>query len=63
MRKIVFYISLVLSVAFLVNILNILLIDSHRLSEFGYGYLTAQIILMLIFAVIAYFMLKKKTPS
>ena len=63
MRKIVFYISLVLSVAFLVNILNILLIDSHRLSEFGYGYLTAQIILMLVFAVIAYFMLKKKTPS
>ena len=63
MRKIAFYTSLILSVAFLINIINILIIDSHRLSEFGYGYLTAQIILMIAFLLIAYFTRKKKVQA
>lgn len=65
MKKTVFYISLILSLILLINIISILTIDMDRLTGYGYGYLTGRIILFLVVMFIGYLtrkpILKKKT--
>ena len=52
MRKIIFYLSLIVSISLLWNILKILSQDLDRLTQYGYGYLVGKIILFLIFLTI-----------
>lgn len=52
MKKILFYISLILSLFLLINILKIVISDLNRLTEYGYGYLFGKIILFLVFVTI-----------
>jgi hypothetical protein len=63
MKKILFYISLVISIILLLNIINILATDFNRLTEYGYGYLVGKVILFLIFGTILLLTRKHKTES
>ena len=51
MKKILFFIALGVSIILLINILNILITDLNRLTEYGYGYLVGKIILLVIFGI------------
>ena len=63
MKKILFYISLGVSIILLVNIINILITDLNRLTEYGYGYLVGKVILLVIFGTIMLVTRKYKTGS
>jgi inner membrane protein involved in colicin E2 resistance len=63
MKKILFYISLGVSIILLVNIINILITDLNRLTEYGYGYLVGKVILLVIFGTIMLVTRKYKTES
>ena len=63
MKKVVFYISVGVSIILLINILKILLNDFNRLTEYGYGYLVGKIILFIIFIGIAFLTRKKITTE
>ncbi|AUC22579.1 hypothetical protein BTO15_10975 [Polaribacter sejongensis] len=52
MKKIIFYISSVISIILLISIFNILNNDFDRLTEYGFGYLIGKIILLLIFVTL-----------
>jgi putative copper export protein len=49
MKKIIFYISIIISTILLVNIFQILTNDFERLTEYGFGYLIGKAILFVIF--------------
>ena len=55
MKKLTFYISTLISLVLLVNIINIITNDFERLTEYGYGYLIGKIILFVIFLSLALF--------
>ncbi|MGQ2982479.1 hypothetical protein [Flavobacterium sp.] len=57
MKKSVFYIAITLSVVFLINIIDIVINDAERLTQYGWGYLSGQIVLFGIFVSLAFFML------
>ena len=63
MKKILFFISLGISIIILINIINILATDLNRLTEYGYGYLVGKVILFLIFVTIIFLTRKHKTQS
>lgn len=54
MKKVLFYISLGISIMLLINIANILITDLNRLTEYGYGYLVGKVILLVIFGVVMF---------
>jgi len=54
MKKIIFYFSIILSVILLINVIQILVSDFQRLTEYGFGYLIGKIILLLISLFIIY---------
>ncbi|WP_435254739.1 hypothetical protein [Tenacibaculum sp. A30] len=64
MKKTTFYISVIISIILLVNIIQILTTDFERLTEYGFGYLIGKIILFVIFLTLALltkkFIIKKK---
>ncbi|WP_299777431.1 hypothetical protein [uncultured Formosa sp.] len=60
MKKIVFYISLIIALLLGINIVQIVATDLDRLTEYGYGYLIGKVILFVIFTSIA-FLTKSKT--
>lgn len=60
MKKVIFYISVVVSIILLINILKIILTDFNRLTDYGYGYLVGKIILFIIFIGIAFLTRKKQ---
>ncbi|UUC44823.1 hypothetical protein [Flavobacterium cerinum] len=49
MKKIVFYVSLLLSVFFFIKIMKILIYDYTNLTNYGMGFLTGQILLLVLF--------------
>ncbi len=55
MKKTIFYISLVLLIIMLVNIIQILSTDFQRLTEYGFGYLLGKFILLILFGAIVFF--------
>lgn len=55
MRKLLFGISLVISLIILIRVLIILVKDMERLTEYGYGYLTGLSILFVIMAGLSVF--------
>lgn len=63
MKKIIFYISIGISIILLINIFKILLMDLNRLTDYGYGYLVGKIILCLIFTGIALLTRKHKITT
>tara|TARA_R110002096_G_scaffold413150_1_gene613837 strand:+ start:463 stop:657 length:195 start_codon:yes stop_codon:yes gene_type:complete len=63
MKKIIFYISVGVSIILLINILKILLTDFNRLTDYGFGYLVGKIILFIIFIGIAFLTRKRKTTT
>lgn len=63
MKKILFYISLIISIILLINIINIIAYDFNRLTEYGFGYLVGKVILFLIFGTILLLTRKHKTES
>ena len=60
MKKIIFYISIIISIFLSVNIAKILIADFDRLTEYGFGYLVGKVILLLIFISIIYITGKNK---
>ncbi|WP_158838056.1 hypothetical protein [Polaribacter sp. L3A8] len=55
MKKVIFYVSIIISLIILVNIIQILTTDLERLTEYGYGYLAGKIILFGIFLTLTLF--------
>lgn len=60
MRKAIFYSSLVVAILLLVSIINILLFDLNRLTDYGYGYLVGKTLLFLLVAGVVYLSKKRK---
>ena len=63
MKKIIFYISIFISIFLIVSIAKILTTDFDRLTEYGFGYLVGKMILLLIFSSIIYITRKHKVDS
>lgn len=65
MKKTVSYFSIIIAFILSINIVKILTTDFERLTEYGFGYLTGKIILLLIFLSLIYItrdvLLKKET--
>jgi hypothetical protein len=53
MKKAIFYISAIGSLTLLINIIQILITDLKRLTDYGFGYLTGKIILFVVFLTVA----------
>ena len=49
MKKIIFYILMLVSILLFINIVKILFFDFNKLTQYGFGYLVGKIILFLIF--------------
>lgn len=60
MKKIIFYIAVVLATLQLIYIISVIIQHFSRLTEFGYGYLTGKFILLAILVAIAFLTKKKK---
>ena len=54
MKKIIFYILIIISIILLINIVNILSTDFDRLTKYGFGYLAGKIILFIVFVLISF---------
>jgi hypothetical protein len=54
MKKAAFYLLLIIAVIFLYKVLRILLVDFTRLTDYGFGYLTGQVILLIAASFLAY---------
>jgi len=66
MKKTTFYLSAIISLILLVNIIQILTDDFERLTKYGFGYLIGKIILFIIFLTLTlltkkYVMKKEET--
>ncbi|MEL1246259.1 hypothetical protein AAEO56_18440 [Flavobacterium sp. DGU11] len=59
MKKAIFYIAILASLALLINIFDIIINDMDRLTRFGWGYLTGRVILLGIFVFLTFFMFSK----
>lgn len=49
MKKLLFYILIIISLILLINILKILTYDLERLTDYGFGYLVGKTVLFLVF--------------
>jgi hypothetical protein len=58
MKKLIFYVSIIISIVLLINVVKILVSDFNRLTDYGFGYLIGKIILLLIFIMLL-FLIKK----
>lgn len=59
MKKIIFYIAVVMAFFMLVNIASIVISDFSRLTEYGFGYLAGKVVLFVLFLAIAFFLRKE----
>lgn len=55
MKKILFYISTIIALFLLISIVQIILTDFSRLTQYGFGYLFGKIILLIIFLSVMFF--------
>jgi len=55
MKKIIFYLSVVMTLYLLIKTISVLSSEFNRLSHFGFGYLSGNVILFIIFAALCYF--------
>jgi hypothetical protein len=61
MKKPIFYISIVATICLLIQILQIVLTDFKRLTEYGYGYVTGKVILIILFSILILFTKSRNT--
>lgn len=54
MKKIIFYISIIISLILLIDIISIITTDFDRLTQYGFGYLAGKTILFILFISIGY---------
>jgi len=52
MKKAIFYISTITSLIISINIIQILITDFERLTEYGFGYLIGKVILFVVFLTV-----------
>jgi len=52
MKKILFYLSVLITAYLAINVLKILVFDFKNLTNYGFGYLAGRSILLIIFAFI-----------
>lgn len=59
MKKLVLIISLFFILYLALHILNIVIYDLERLTDYGYGYLTGKVVALVLFTSLAYILGKK----
>lgn len=59
LKKLLFYISIIIAVVLLVDIAGIVLFDMDRLTRYGWGYLTGRILLLALFVFFSVVMFRK----
>jgi len=63
MRKTIFFTSIVLAFILLISIVDILITDFDRLTQYGYGYLFGKILLFALLGTVTFFSRNKETKS
>ncbi|WP_282075030.1 hypothetical protein [Maribacter aquivivus] len=63
MKKIIFYIAVVMAFFMLVNIASIVISDFSRLTEYGFGYLAGKVVLFVLFVTVAIILRKQVFKS
>jgi len=63
MKKPLFYISLLLSIILILNISKIIVLDFQRLTNYGLGYLTGKVVLLMVLFSIIFFTRKSVVSS
>jgi hypothetical protein len=63
MRRLLFFLSIGVSIILLIRIIRIVVIDLPRLTEYGYGYLVGKVLLLLIFITIIFLTRKGSVKS
>jgi len=61
--KILFYFIVLIIFYLILSVLYIILIHSSSLNEYGYGFLTGRIILLIILSFLAIYLLKVKKKN
>ncbi len=61
--KLLFFISAIITLILLLNVMSIVLFDYERLTEFGFGYLTGKIIITSLFGFATYKLKKHAFPG
>lgn len=59
MKKLFLVISLLFSVYMLLHVLNIVVYDLDRLTDYGYGYLTGKVVILLLAGTFSFFLTRK----
>ena len=54
MKKAIFYLSLFISIILVVNVIKILITDFNKLTEYGFGYLTGKVVIILILSLVLF---------
>lgn len=60
MKKIIFYTSIFLALILFINIIQLLIVDFKRLTDFGFGYLAGKAILLFFFISLIFFTKEKR---
>ena len=60
MKKVFFFLSLAIAIYLLIELAKIFIYDLHRLTDYGWGYLTGRIVLFLLFTALAILLLRRK---
>lgn len=58
-KKVTFGLSVIIAVGLFIRIMNILIFDYSRLTQYGFGYFAGQLILFLLFLVLSIMLAKK----
>ena len=61
MLRFIHYLSIGLSLLFTFKVISIIVFDIDRLTDYGYGYLTGQVLLLVVCLFIAYFTYRSKS--
>jgi membrane protein implicated in regulation of membrane protease activity len=57
--KILFYMCVCLAIYFLAGIVKIIAFDMDRLTQYGWGYFTGQLVLLVLFSAVSFILVKK----
>ena len=59
MKKLLLIVSLFFILYLVLHILNIVIYDLERLTDYGFGYLTGKVVALILFSFLAFLMGKK----
>jgi len=60
MKKAIHYLAIVLSLIWAYKVSSIVIFDFDRLTQYGFGYLFGQVVLLLVFLALAFFTRNKQ---